>query len=141
MTRVFIGGIMQGSINGKGIVNQDYRSAIRSALQDRWSDVDVIDPYVLHPNSVNYDVDGARSTLFSLVDLAAGSDLVIAYVPLASMGTAMEMYSAYQRGVPVIAISPMAENWVVQVLSRRIYPDLDAFLAEVSRAGRIEELL
>jgi hypothetical protein len=132
--RVFIGGVMQASIRGKGIVSQDYRRQIAAALQARWPEVEVIDPFALHPNSVEYDDAGAQETLLAMLDHAAASDLVIAYVPSASMGTALEMYVAHQRGVPVVTISPLAENWVVRSLSGRIYPDLGEFFAAVSAA-------
>ena len=65
---------------------------------------------------------------------AAASDLLIAYVPTASMGTALEMYVAHARGVPVVTISPLAENWVVRALSRRVYEDLGEFLAALGEA-------
>jgi len=132
--RVFIGGVMQGSKQGKGIADQDYRRRITEVLLDRWPDVEVVDPYTLHPNSVEYDDAAAKETLFAMVDMAAHSDLVIAYVPTASMGTTMEMYAAYRHGVPVITISPMTENWVVRALSRRVFPDLTSFLAAVQTA-------
>jgi len=132
--RIFIGGVMQASITGKGIVNQDYRRQIAGALRARWPEIEVIDPLRLHPNSVEYDDALARETLLTSLDLAGASDLLIAYVPTASMGTALEMYVAYQRGVPVLTISPMAENWVVRALSRRVYPDMDSFLAAVEAA-------
>jgi len=132
--RIFIGGVMQASITGKGIVSQDYRRQIAGALRARWPEIEVIDPLRLHPNSVEYDDALARETLLTSLDLAGASDLLIAYVPVASMGTALEMYVAYQRGVPVLTISPMAENWVVRALSRRVYPDMDSFLAAVEAA-------
>jgi len=132
--RIFIGGVMQASITGKGIVSQDYRRQIAGALRARWPEIEVIDPLRLHPNSVEYDDALARETLLTSLDLAGASDLLIAYVPTASMGTALEMYVAYQRGVPVLTISPMAENWVVRALSRRVYPDMDSFLAAVEAA-------
>ena len=127
--RVFIGGVMQASNHGKGIVDQGYREAIASAMRARWPEIDIVDPFCIHPNSVDYDDAAAKETLFAMVDLAAHSDLVIAYVPVASMGTAMEMYAAYQHGVPVISISPLVTNWVIIALSRRIFLDLDSFLA------------
>ena len=127
--RVFIGGVMQASNHDKGIVDQSYRQEIATALQARWPDVEVVDPFVLHPNSVEYDDVAAKETLFALAELAARSDLVIAYVPTASMGTALEMYRAYQRGVPVLTISPLRENWVIRALSTRVFPDLASFLA------------
>lgn len=138
--RVFIGGVMQASIQGKGIVSQDYRQQISQALQARWPDLEVVDPFVLHPASVDYEDGRAKETLLALLSLAGSSDLVIAYVPTASMGTALEMYSAYQAGVPVVTISPLAENWVVKAFSQRVFPDLESFLAFVARAESAEAL-
>ena len=115
--RVFLAGVMQASLPGKGIVDQSYRNAIGEALLAKWPDLDVVDPLVLHPNSVEYDDEAARTTLFALVTLASSCDLVIAYVPQASMGTALEMNAAYEKGVPVIAISPLRENWVIRAVA------------------------
>ncbi len=138
--RVFIGGVMQASIQGKGIVSQNYRQQISQALQARWPDLEVFDPFVAHPNSVDYDDGRAKETLLAMLDEAVHSDLVIAYVPTASMGTALEMYLAHQAGVPVVAISPLAANWVVKALSRRVFPDLESFFAFVARAESAEAL-
>ena len=138
--RVFIGGVMQASIQGKGIVSQNYRQQISQALQARWPEVEIVDPFVLHPTSVDYADDLAKETLLGMLALAGGSDLVIAYVPTASMGTALEMYSAYQAGVPVVTISPLAENWVVKAFSRRVFPDLESFFAYVAHAQSAEVL-
>jgi hypothetical protein len=127
--RVFLAGVMQASLPGKGIVDQSYRNAIGEALLAKWPDLDVIDPLVLHPDSVEYDDEAARTTLFALVTLASSCDLVIAYVPQASMGTALEMNAAYENGVPVIAISPLRENWVIRAMAARVFANLDAFMA------------
>jgi nucleoside 2-deoxyribosyltransferase len=132
---------MQASLAGKGIVDQSYRNAIGEALLAKWPELDVVDPLVLHPNSVEYDDDAARETLFALVTLASSCDLVIAYVPQASMGTALEMNAAYERGVPVIAISPLRENWVIRAVSTRIFADLDAFLTALSTMRSPTELI
>jgi hypothetical protein len=133
--RVFIGGVMQGSTAGREISDQGYRTRIASALKARWPGLEVIDPFELHPTSVDYDDESAKTTLFGMIDLAASSDLVIAYLPTASMGTALEMWAAYRAGVPVLTISPLASNWVVRTLSRRVVPDVESFLAEVAGAG------
>jgi len=138
--RIFIGGVMQASIQGKGIVSQDYRRRIAQALQARWPEIEVIDPFALHPNSVEYDDAGAKETLFAMLDHAAASDLLIAYVPTASMGTALEMYVAYQRGVPVVTISPLVENWVVRALSRQVFTDMESFLDLVASAESLAML-
>jgi hypothetical protein len=139
--RIFLAGVMQASLHGKGIVDQGYRNAIGDALLAKWPELDVVDPLVLHPNSVEYDDEAARETLFALVTLATTCDLVIAYVPQASMGTALEMNAAYHAGIPVIAISPLRENWVIRAASDRILPDLQSFKTLLSTLDRPHELI
>jgi nucleoside 2-deoxyribosyltransferase len=101
----------------------------------------VIDPLVLHPNSVEYDDEAAQETLFALVTLASSCDLVIAYVPQASMGTALEMNAAYEKGVPVIAISPLRENWVIRAVATRVFPDLEEFVAYLDTLSEPSQLV
>lgn len=132
--RVFIGGVMQGSNPDRRIADQGYRRRIADALEARCPGVEVIDPLDLHPASIDYDDEKAKRTLFAMVDLAAASDLVIAFVPAASMGTALEMWAAHRAGVPVLTISPLALNWVVRSLSRRVFPDIESFLAHLGSA-------
>lgn len=139
--RIFIAGVMQASLAGKGIVDQSYRNAIGEALLAKWPELDVIDPLVLHPNSVEYDDEAARDTLFALVTLASSCDLVIAYVPQASMGTALEMNAAYEKGVPVIAISPLRENWVIRALSMKVFPNLEQFTAYLAALEKPSQLI
>ena len=139
--RVFLAGVMQASLHGKGIVDQGYRNAIGDALLEKWPDLDVVDPLILHPNSVEYDDDTARETLFALIALATTCDLVIAYVPQASMGTALEMNAAYQAGIPVIAISPLRENWVIRAVSDRVVTDLASFMTFLSTMDQPHELI
>jgi len=132
--RVFIAGVMQASSLRKGIVDQRYRSDIRAALLARWPELEVVDPFELHPRSVEYADDEAKETLLGMIELARSSDLVIAYTPVASMGTALEMYAAYLQNVPVLTISPMVDNWVVRALSSRVFADLAAFSEFVASA-------
>ena len=136
--RVFIGGVMQASNAGKGIMDQGYRRHITDALLARWPEV--LDPFAMHPQSVEYDDAAAAATLFAMLDLATGADLVIAYVPTASMGTALEMYVAHRAGVPVATISPLETNWVVRALSSRVFSDLESFCACMGTAGSVAEL-
>jgi hypothetical protein len=138
--RVFIAGVMQASGLDNGIVDQSYRSQIRSALLRRWPDLNVVDPFELHPGSVEYPDPVAKETLFGLISLASSSDLMIAYAPVASMGTALEMYAAYLRNVPILTISPMRHNWVVRALSKRVFPDLETFLVFVAQVDSLTAL-
>jgi hypothetical protein len=138
--RVFIGGVMQASNIGRDLLDQTYRAEIAAALRARWPQTEIIDPLLLHPDSPAYDDAAARETLFAMAELAARSDLVIVYLPVASMGTALEMYMAHQAGVPVLAISPMLTNWVVRALSTRLFPDLAAFHRALAGSENLAEL-
>ena len=72
-------------------------------------------------------------------------DVVIAFVPEASMGTAIEMWEAHEHGCGiVIAISPLSHNWTVRFCSHIIFLDINAFETELSSGvleERIERLL
>jgi hypothetical protein len=130
--QVFIAGIMQGSRRDHDIGTQDYRSIITQVLQEHHPAVEIVDPNELHPDGVDYDDKKAKATLLAMVDRAGRADLVVAYAPEASMGTAIEMWQAFQAGAPLITISPMAANWVIKHLSTVVLPDLEAFRAWVA---------
>jgi len=132
--RVFIAGIMQGSRLDRYIDDQDYRRAIAEAIL-QYNDVEIIDPNELHPEGVDYGDEQARRVLLDMADLAGQCDLLVAYAPRASMGTAIEMWQAFQAGIPIITISPMAANWVVRHLSDVLLPDLETFRDWVAGGG------
>jgi hypothetical protein len=133
--RVFIGGIMQGSRLDRYIDDQDYRRVIAETIMAYYPDVEIVDPNELHPNGVDYDDQLAGETLLELFDQAASADLVVAYAPQASMGTAIEMWQGFQAGAPVVTISPMTANWVVKHLSSVVFTDLDVFQAWIAGGG------
>lgn len=133
--KVFIAGIMQGSRMDRYIDDQDYRRIISETLRARRADVEIMDPNELHPNGVDYDDELAKATLLEMADLASQADLVVAYVPQASMGTALEMWKAFEAAVPLVTVSPMAANWVIKHLSSVVLPDLDAFRRWVADGG------
>lgn len=133
--QIFIGGIMQGSRRDRDIDDQEYRRRITDLVLEVHPEVEVLDPNEIHPNGVGYDDMQANETLLSLFDLASRADVLIAYVPQASMGTAIEMWQAYQAGAPVVTISPMESNWVIRHLSAVVLPDLDAFRLWLAGGG------
>lgn len=133
--QVFIAGIMQGSRLDRYIGDQDYRRIISETILKRYPNVKIKDPNELHPDGVDYDDELAKATLLEMAGLAAQADVVIAYAPQASMGTAIEMWEAFQAGAPLITISPMTANWVVKHLSAVVLPDLKAFNAWVDTGG------
>lgn len=122
--RIFLAGIMQGSIPNDEIHDQGYREQITSLLRRCVPEAEIVDPRSLHPDSPAYDDERGRETFFHLCGQAGLVDLLIAYLPEASMGTAIEMWEAHRHGVPVLTVSPMEQNWVVRFLSTHICPSL-----------------
>ena len=133
--RLFIGGIMQGSIRQMAVHDQDYRERIAAIVHRTHPGVEIVDPAKLHPNSVAYPRTQAVETFLDSLDRAAAADVLIAYLPEASMGTALEIWHAYTAGRPVFVISPMANNWMLWATATRILADLDAFAAFVAAGG------
>ncbi|MEX2187477.1 MAG: hypothetical protein WD875_11805 [Pirellulales bacterium] len=125
--RLFLAGIMQGSHLGSVLHNQSYRERLKRLLVEHLADAEVYDPLADHRNSLDYDNDQGRKVFFHHNQLCREVDAVIAFVPEASMGTAVEMWEAYQHGRAVITISPLAHNWAVRFLSHAIYRDEAAF--------------
>ena len=133
--RVFLAGIIQGSIREKRIHGQDYRKELRDILAEHAPEAEVFCPFDHHPNSIEYSPGKGRTTFLQLLDIARESDALVAFLPEASMGTAIEIWEAHKAGRPVVSISPMRENWAVKFLSDEILPDLEAFRAWVAQGG------
>ena len=133
--QVFIAGIMQGSRLDRYIDTQDYRRIIAEAILAHHPAWTIVDPNELHPNGVDYDDDTAKMTFLELAALAGQADMVVAFAPQASMGTAIEMWEGFRSGKPLVTISPMAANWVVRHLSDAVLPDLEAFQSWVAQGG------
>ncbi len=140
MPRIFLAGIIQGSLPGLSVHPQTYRERLKDILKAALPEAEVFCPVEGHPNSPSYTKEQAREVFFHHIGVAATSDLVVAFCPEASMGTAIEMYEAYRNRVPVVCISPMETNWSVRLLSERVLPDLAAF-EEFARDGGLARLL
>ena len=87
------------------------------------------DPRANHAESLDYDDATGRSVFFRHNLMCREIDVLLAFVPEASMGTAIEMWEAHLHGAAVITISPLRHNWAVKFLSHALYPDLPAFEA------------
>ncbi len=142
--RFFLAGIMQGSHLAATLHRQDYRAHIKQLLAAHFPGAEIYDPLADHADSLNYDDVRARDVFLYHNALCGQVDVVLAFVPEASMGTAIEMWEAYQHGRAVIAISPMKHNWAVKFLSHELYADLDEFevaLVTGQLAARLDEIL
>jgi hypothetical protein len=133
--RVFIAGVMQGSRTDDRVSDQSYRAAITRILTERIDGVRIIDPWALHPDSEGYNVERAHETFLEMSALAGQADVVVAYLPEASMGTAIEIWEAYRNGATILTISGMSDNWVVKLLSTQVFPTIAAFEQFVAAGG------
>ena len=136
--KVFIAGIMQGSRTDRQIDGQDYRVRITTALEQHVPNVQIIDPWRLNPNSVDYERERAKETFNFYTAKAAEADVLIAYLPTASMGTAIEMWTAFAADKYIVVVSPLVHNWVIQVTADELLPDLDSLITTIE-GGRFCE--
>jgi hypothetical protein len=142
--RFFLAGIMQGSHLAATIHPQGYRGHLRQLIERHIPGAEVYDPLAEHGDSLTYDDAQGRRVFFNHCELCREVDVVLAFAPEASMGTAIEMWEAHQQGRVVITVSPMSHNWVVRFLSHEVYPNvesLEASLASGELARRLTELV
>ena len=138
--RIFLAGIMQGSHLGTAMHNQDYRARIKQLLEKHLPEAQVYDPLADHTSSIDYDDELGRRVFLHHNQLCGDVDLVLAFVPEASMGTAIEMWQAHCHGRLVVTISPLKHNWAVKFLSNVLYADIVEF-EEALTSGRLAQKL
>ena len=138
--RFFIAGIMQGSHLGSVMHNQNYRSRLKALLEHCFPGADVYDPLANHQESLDYDDHQGRRVFFRHNRMCGEVDVVVAFIPEASMGTAIEMWEVLQHGRTVITISPLTHNWVVKYCSHYIFPDVEALEDALLSGGLAEKI-
>ena len=112
--RFFLAGIMQGSHLGEVLHHQGYRARLKQLLSDHFPMADVYDPLADHQDSLNYDDARGRAVFRRHNEMCREVDVVIAFVPEASMGTAIEMWEAHQHGAAVVKIQCLATALISQ---------------------------
>lgn len=127
MRRVFLAGIIQGSNKDRAIHSQHYRERIKSIIRRVYPEAAVYDPLDGHLQSVDYDDEKGKETFSDSLAEIDNCDLMIAYLPGASLGTAIEIWESYKRGIPVWTITAMKTNWVVRFCSERVFEDIESF--------------
>jgi hypothetical protein len=138
---VFLAGIMQGSHRESVLHDQDYRTWLRHVFTRHWSGVTVYDPFADHGMSLEYDDETGRQVFLSHNRMCRAVDLVVAFIPEASMGTAIEMWEAHEHGRgAVVTVSPLVHNWVVRFCSDAIYRDL-ATLEAAIESGELRQIV
>jgi len=138
--KIFISGVMQGSKTGPGMQGQGYRQVIADSIRTLHPKAEIFDPFTAFPDDVIYDDQTVKQTLFTAAEEAASADILIAYLPEASMGSALEMIRAYDNGKIILSISPLEENWFVRSVSSRVFSTMDQF-CEWIRQTHLTELI
>ncbi len=142
--RFFIAGIMQGSHTVNQMHDQDYRRRFTQLLAEHFPGAEVYDPLAMHKKSLDYDKLTGREVFFRHNNMCREIDVLLAFLPAASMGTSIEMWEAHQHGAAIFSISPMKHNWAVKYLSHGIYADEAEFLAALESgevAKKIESVI
>jgi hypothetical protein len=142
--RFFIAGIMQGSHRGAALHEQDYRPRLKRLLLEYFPGSEIYDPLTDHQDSLDYDDERGRAVFYRHNRLCREVDVLVAFVPEASMGTAIEMWETHEhgRGI-VITISPLSHNWAVRFCSHLVFADfaeLESALAQGTLPPLIERL-
>lgn len=138
--KVFVAGIIQGSRVDDGIFPQDYRKRLVPLLRDCIPGASIYDPVSLYPASVSFPDEKGRKVFMRLMRKAGECDVLIAFLPEASLGTGIELYQANRAGALVLTVSPMRHNWAVKYLSSRMFEDVDG-LEEYLRSEEFKRWL
>ena len=127
--RFFLSGVIQGSVQDAGITDQSYREKLLGILRTGFPHPEHVTlcPIEMYPSSTALNDEAAKRAFEHLVETAASADAIVAYLPVASNGTAIEIWEASKRGTPVFTISPMSANWVIKFYSTRIFPNIETF--------------
>ncbi len=132
--KVFIAGVMQGNRRDNKIYPQDYRKVIKSKLLGLYhGEIEIIDPDETDPSRLTYNLNQAKDMFIKYTEIAGKVDLLISFLPEASMGSAIEMWSAYNSKTPIITISPLKSNWVIKLLSTVVYSSLEEFNQKLNK--------
>jgi len=123
----FLAGIIQGSHIGKNLMPQDYRNEIKKIIKEKLPNRNIFCPVEEHRQSVNYSDLKALEVFNYHLEMANKCRCLIAFLPEASMGTAVEMWECHKAGIPILTITPMATNWIVRFCSTYIFTDLVSF--------------
>lgn len=129
--RVYIAGTMSGNSNDT-LVDQSYRKRIADILIETYPDIVIDDPLKDHQGSLEYDDEKAKVAFADCLRRSSyEADMVVAYIPEASMGTALEIYEAFRNGKYIVIITPLLNNWIVRLYGDIAFSSIESFAAWV----------
>lgn len=138
--KVFIAGIMRGSNDDESFHEQGYRGAVKRLVRQYLKGAEIYDPLQSCDIEQSNKNDDKRNEQIYITEaqVAKEADLLIAFLPEASMGTAIEMWEAYNNGAIIISITKMVHNWTVKFLSTKVYTDFFLF-EKALKSGAIQQ--
>ena len=137
--KLFLAGIMQGSHTKNTMHAQSYRQELTELLAGV-PGLEIYDPQANHGESLEYDDHTGRQTFLRHNRMCGDTDLLLAFVPTASMGTAIEMWEAYRNRAVVTTISPLVHNWSVKFCSHLLYHTVEAFADDVRSGSWLKQI-
>jgi hypothetical protein len=138
--KIFLAGVIQGDRADGSLHEQDYRTVLSDIVKATHPNAEFIDPHRENPDRLGWNRQRQADMFFEYAAKAAACDAMIAWLPTASMGTAVEMYTAHTARVPIVAVTPLIGTWAIFAMATCCLPDIAAF-AEFVKAGRFAALL
>jgi len=144
----FIAGVMQGSNQAastmKMLHDQNYRVVLSELLRKYDPTCVIFDPlnhvreyimkrFGLDMNALPKDEDPfaddavVRTCIDIILEEIKSTDILVAFLPVASMGTGVELQKAHECGIPIYTITPLTSNWTIRSCSTKIFTDIEAF--------------
>jgi len=141
IVRIFLAGIMQGSLVAPKLHDQNYRVRLRNALKKYLPEYELYDPLEFHRESIGYENSKGCEVFLHHNRMCGEIDILLACLPEASMGTAIEMWEAWRHNKLVISISPLKHNWTVKFLSHILYEKENDFLVALENGSLRQQLV
>jgi len=126
-TTFYLSGVMQGSLKDNSRVSQEYRQILKDLILRSYPDAKILCPAELFPDAPTQDEVLAKSIVPQCAEIASSTDVLVAFLPEASMGTAVELWEAYKSSRINIVISPMRHNLMLKAVSDVIVPSIEEF--------------
>ncbi len=124
--KIFVSGIVHGSRENE-VYPQCYRKRIVDVIEKSWQNAIISCPSIVHSKSSTETLTETVKAFEQQLSLLKKSDIVVAYIPEASMGAAIEIYNASLRGKYVVTITPLQTSRIIKIFSHDIYDSVDSF--------------
>ena len=112
---------------------QDYRRAIADVIRQSDPEAIILDPMeVVKERAASLGksletLENVQETFTEVVELVKDCDVIVSNLPVASMGSAVELWEAHKAKLRIFTISPMKDNWTIRSVTHHNFTDLADF--------------